>query len=306
MGYQVRTAKPSEIPALVAAMDQQFVFGKGRAISLAQRFPKVYVAGNANNIFVVEDCGEIVSALACKCFALQEGGVIWQGAMIGGVFTLAARRGAGLASLLLEQVAKTLQERGLDFAVLWTGQPEFYARLGWVLADCGVLGDWQADLSASPSVDISLADATLILPAHAADAAYINQLRQHWCRGSLPLRGNNAYLQLPLPADSVELLQWGQGMQDTAYAILGQAGDTGIMYEMAGNPIAYPSIWASVSARYTRVLVNDAPATDSQRWLVENTSAKWQDKALAMWMPLSAKVKMSDAAAWYIPYFDRV
>src|SRR5260221_953543 len=104
---------------MVPRLDQQFVFGKGRRISLVERFPAVYCPENAANMVVLEENGEMLSFLACKRFNLLHEGNHWRGAMIGAVYTRAERRGEGLASRVLERSAKILRESGIDFAVLW-------------------------------------------------------------------------------------------------------------------------------------------------------------------------------------------
>ena len=295
-----RAATPADVERMIAPLDQQFIFGKGRRISLAQRFPAVYSRDNAGNLFLIEENGEVLTCLACKRFSWFCDGVSWNGAMIGAVYTSPQRRGEKLASRLLELTAQTLRERGLDFAVLWTGQPAFYARLGWTAADRGVLGEFEGDAGNAES-----GSEIMKMPAQEGDTFRIERMRQRWCRCLTPRRSGD-YRQLPPPAEAVQLCAWDAAPERAAYALVGNAGDTGILYEMIGHPDGFAVLWPAACRRFRRIVVNDVNGSPSHRWLVQNTGLAWQEKPLAMWLPLSAKTNMALVAHWYIPYFDRI
>lgn len=300
MGFVARAATPADLARIVPQLDQQFVFGKGRRISLAQRFPAVYCAENAGNLFVLEENGEILSSLACKRFEWLHDGGQWRGAMIGAVYTRPARRGEGLASRLLDYSIKSLRDSGTDFAVLWTDQPAFYARLDWVSADRGVLGEFAgAPATAEPRSSVAS------MPAQSADAASIERIRRRWC-DCLTSRGTGDYRQLPPPAETVDVFAWNAASDEAAYALVGNHGDTSILYELIGHPGGFPSLWHEVCRSRRRILANDASGSPSHQWLAQNTRLVWQPKPLAMWRPLSAQADMSRVAHWYIPYFDRI
>jgi len=139
MSVTVRGATPDDLPLILSYLDEEFVFGKARRISLAQRFPTVYCPGNTDNIFLLEENNEILSCLACKPLRLRCDDNQWQGMMIGAVYTRPNRRGEHQGSHLLEKVTRELRNREMDFAVLWTDKHSFYARLGWSPSDPGVL-----------------------------------------------------------------------------------------------------------------------------------------------------------------------
>lgn len=299
MNSSARIAAPADLARLVPALDQEFVFGKGRQISLAQRFPGVYCAENADYIFV-NGASEIASALVCKKFDLAHDGGHWCGAMIGAVYTRAQNRRAGLAGNLLAFAARTLAERAVDFAVLWTGRPAFYAAQGWQSADNGVLGE---DNSAGAGGDID-AEVTSV-PAHSIDAGRVERIRLN-SRGGIAARSDADYRRLPLPAEAVELLLWEAGGERAAYALLGSHAETGILYEMTGHPDGFSPLWRAVRRGRARLLVNDENGSPSQRWLAQHAGLSWQPKPLAMWLPLSARIDMARMARWYIPYFDRI
>lgn len=300
MSLVARTAVAAELEQLISLLDRQFIFDKQRTVSLAQRFPAVYSPGNAGNVFLFEESGEILSSLVCKQFTWSCDGNSSCGAMIGAVWTHPQRRGENLASRLLTYAAETWRGRGADFAVLWTDQPSFYARLGWIVADRGVLGE----LEYHEHAVTSRGEVTRI-PARAGDIGRIETIRKRWCNCLTPRRIDD-YRQLPVPATAVELLTWDAGGDRAACALVGDDGTSGIVYELVGHPDGFPALWSEVCRGKRRVLVNDVNGSASYRWLVPNTGLVWQQKPLAMWLPLSDRVEMAKVAHWYIPYFDRI
>lgn len=298
MSATVRAALPADLDKLVSLLDAEFIFAKGRQISLARRYPSVYCPENAKNIFLVEEEGLILSALAAKIFDWKADGRDWHGVMIGAVYTQAKRRGEGLASQLLAMASEKFRQDKLEFAVLWTGQPGFYTRLGWIASDCGVLGKIDNDSRAMPH-----RPAVGKIPLESLDINRIEAIRRHWCSVYIPRQSEN-YSQLPVPADTMNLLIWGEGIETAGYAIVGGSGETGILYEMAGHPDSFPQLWQSVCQAYRHILVNDCPGSASQLWLSRIGGLSWQAKPLALWLPLN--IGMADLPHNYIPYFDRI
>ena len=145
MVLDIRSCRPDELQRLLPLLDEEFIFGKGRTVSLGLRFPALYCHNNLHNIIICTDGSEIVSALAMHFFDWREGDELFRGAMIGAVYTHPGRRKEGWASRLLAEAALRLRVAEVDFGVLWTGQQSFYARLGWIAADCSVLGEIEAN-----------------------------------------------------------------------------------------------------------------------------------------------------------------
>lgn len=302
----VRPCLPAEFERLLALLDSEFIHGKGRAVTLAQRFPSVYCDSNLANILIGVDGSEIVSALAIRQFDWCAEGEIFQGAMIGAVCTHPARRREGWASRLLAAAATRLRDQGIDFGVLWTGQPEFYARLGWKAADCSVLGEIETAVCSSASLryvpdDLQASSSRTTISAKTSDMAVV---REHWL-ANLVVRHAEDYCQLPLPAERVDVL-WREIRDDAAYALLGRHGTTGYLYEMVGHPEAYPALWQEACRGCSRVFVNDQAGSPSCRWLSEHTETSWQPMSLAMWLPLSMRMDLPRTRRWTIPYFDRI
>jgi predicted N-acetyltransferase YhbS len=301
MSKDIRTCRPEELERLIALLDEEFIFGKGRTISLQQRFPAVYCRNNLHNLVVCAEDGQIASALAMRQFDWREGEEIFRGAMIGAVYTHPSRRGEGLASRVLEAAAMRLREDGIDFGVLWTGQQPFYARLGWVSADCGMLGelepDEQSGLMPEPSGDVTRFPVETIPPR-------LEDIRPNLLN-TMTLRRPEDYRQLPLPAERVDVL-WCEDQGKVAYALIGGSGATGFLYELVGDAACFPALWRESCRGHQRIFINDQTGSPSCRWLTEHTGITWQRKNLAMWLPLSKRVDISRLGQWYIPYFDRI
>lgn len=300
MSIILRTATPVDLDRLLPALDEQFVFGKGRRLSLRARFPSMFEAGNADNVFICEGEGALLSALSILPFEWLADGQLWRGAMIGTVYTDPAHRNAGHASRVLTWTMEKLKERGVDFGVLWTAQPGFYARLGWTSTDCGVLAEIRTS-SSSPS----LGNDVTTIAAGTADVLRIEQIRQQWLATRMP-RTSRDYRRIPLPADTVDVHAWRLHEPSAGYALIGRAGDIGYVYEMVGTPEGFSALWREVQQRYRRLLVNDCEGSASCEWLAHETGIAWQRKSLAMWYPISDRVQGWDFSHWYIPYFDRI
>lgn len=287
---------------LLPSLDQEFVYARQRDLSLATRFPATFCSGNAKNIFICEENDLIVSALAIKHFEWQDNGGIWHGAMLGAVYTPPTHRGEGKASQLLNWTAEKLKSEGVDFAVLWTAQSEFYARLGWVSVDNGVLGEFSGNNTAA-----ILPNTPGTISIDETDIRMIDLIRRQVCK-SLLMRHPENYRQIPIPAESIDVL-WSQAEHqelELAYALCGTFGTTGVVYEMAGDKQCFADLLSRLSARHQRILINDCKGSESYSWLIQQAKISWQDKPLAMWLTLSEQLTIEQIRSWYIPYFDRI
>lgn len=281
----------AEYGALLALLDQEFIFGKDRRLSLAQRFPAALDPERPQNILVARADGAVASALALKRFDWITAERSWHAAMIGLVYTRPDRRGRGGAGALLQEAQTRLARAGVEFAVLWTGQPGFYARSGWIGADCGVLGSAQGAL-AGPAPPAPAPDADSIARAEA--------LRQRYAPQRVA-RDMASYATLPPPAEQIELL-----LEDGAYALVGRRQTHGYLYELVGAPDAWAALWSRLGARYRALTLNLRQDTPLQRWLSAQAAIDWQPQRLAMWLPLTAPARTAPFSDWYIPFLDRI
>jgi predicted N-acetyltransferase YhbS len=286
---QIRACTPAELPALVALLDQEFIFSKGRSVSLAQRFPAALHADNCTNILVACRGGDIAAALAIKRFDWITPERVWCGAMIGLVYTRAAERGQGLASRLLGAAQEKLRAAGADFAVLFSAQPGFYRRLGWTASDGGVFGTFTSDGgNAAGCIPVG---------ANAIEALRLRNPGAHMPRDSAN------YRTLPLPAERLEMRASPDG---AAYAIYGMQADCAYVYEFGGAPSGFAALWQDICAVPRTVHINERRGSTAQQWLSNMPGISWRDQALAMWLPLTEPACARHFSDWYIPYLDRI
>lgn len=280
-----------DFDALLTLLDQEFIFGRGRRLSLKQRFPATLRPQHPENILLARMEDAVVSALAVKPFTWITPERRWHAAMIGLVYTRPDWRGRGTASALMRAAQAKLEQEGFDFAVLWTRQPGFYARLGWIGADCGMLGSVQA---ATPGVTPPQA------APDAADIAWIETLRPDYAPERAE-RSDMNYAAVMPPAERLELLRG-----DSAYAIVGCGDGHGYLYDMLGGAGELPALWATLAARYRTLWLNLQRGSAAERFLSARSGINWQPQQLAMWLPLAAAARGARFADWYVPFLDRI
>ena len=287
----IASCSDADFDALLPLLDQEFIFGKGRQISLQRRFPATLDRRHPQNILLARVEGGIASALTTKPFTWVTPERSWRAAMIGMVYTRPELRGRGMAGALMRATQTKLAQEGFDFAVLWAAQPDFYARLGWSGIDCGTLGSAHA---ASPGATRSA------MPPGAADIAWIEALRPRYAP-ERAARSANTYATLLPHADRLELLRG-----DAAYAIVGRDEGHGYLYELLGDVAELPALWARLATRYRTLYLNLRRGTPAQRFLSAQGGIEWQPQRLAMWLPLAATARDARFADWYVPFLDRI
>jgi len=286
---QIRRCLPAELPALVGLLDEEFIFSKGRSVSLARRLPTALNADNCPNLLLACRGEAVAASIAVKRFDWITPERSWRGAMLGMVYTRPAERGTGLASQLLRAAAQSLRADGIAFAVLWTAQPGFYRRLGWTGADCGIFGTF-----ASPGGAAS--------GCTPAEAGTIDRLRLRSAGAYLP-RDRTSYQTLPVPAEQL-LLRASPG--GAAYAIYGLQADRAYVYEFGGEPTAYAALWQDICAAASTVYINECRGSPAHQWLASIRGISWREQALAMWLPLAEPACAPHCPGWYIPFLDRI
>jgi predicted N-acetyltransferase YhbS len=283
-GTAFSRCEPGELAGLVARLDEEFIFGRGRTTSLALRFPRELCAANLDNVFVAREAGAIAAAMVVKRFRWMAAERAFTAAMLGMVWTAPEKRGAGLGSTLLARVSDALQE-DVDFAVLWTANPAFYVRGGWTGADNGHLG----------RVDGSGGRA---LPRGAID---FERVRAIWQRQPQRVE-RDAFWRPPLPAaaESLELFA-----EPGAYAIAGRREDTLYCYEMLGDESGFAAILDGLRAACTTLLFNENAGSPAYAWL-SRQGVRWEKKPLAMWLAARKRDPAGLRGDWYVPWLDRI
>lgn len=296
MSLVIDYCKLDEFEFLLKLIDTEFVFSKNRLRSLVERFPAVYSPNNLSNIYVARCNGVLTASVTVRKFIWHATGRIWQGAMVGMVYTCPAYRKRGIGSTMMQHIQQDLASAGMDFAVLWTKIPRFYERLGWLGNDCSAFGE------ALPEVDKS--SGVLIKPQNLSENLYklLNAIRQ---KNQIEIleRVPSDYAAIPFPAETVDLLL---SEKPEGYCIVGRTNTACYLYEAPGDPDFWEQLWPSLRCAYPKLYLNQQTGSPFQKWLVENASVKWEAQKLAMWLPLTKQAIGIGIEKWYIPYFDRI
>jgi predicted N-acetyltransferase YhbS len=296
--FGIRQCTPSDMLEVIASIDREFIFNKGRSLSMSRRYPNVMARHNIEHILVAGTRRSICGALGIRAFDYADEHRIWHGAMIGMVWVDPRYRGKGLGRALMGEAERVLKEERLDFGVLWTGIPAFYEPTGWYLKDSSLFGEARA---CSPSLNTGPAVPSPLGPE---DAARLEKVRSTLeCRRVI--RKPSDYRVIPPPAVDV-LCFWASGAEGEGYALAGEADGEGYLYEMVAPPGLWDGIWSGLMGRFKRLWVNGRVGDPFARWLADRSYAFLQPQNKTMWYRISRVTSPAPWETWHIPYFDRI
>lgn len=287
---------PERLPEVASLLDQEFVFGRGRIVSLVKRYPELFVPENIGKHRVALIEGQIASIALARTFSWSVSGRIWKGSMIGFVFTRPELRKRGLATRVLLDLKENLVKEKTDFAVLWTTSPTFYERLGWIPEDESLYGEAVVD----SFVKTARTDPA---PLTRDRIAFIERVRGRWMNEQV-VRSESSYRNLPLPATSLEAFVVEKRGRE-GYALVGHADEDGYLYEWAGSPATLLSLWDTIRPCYERFFVNEREGSPGCNWLVVRGKVRLCSQGHAMWSFLSSAARKL-SLPHFIPYFDRI
>ena len=295
---EVRTIEESGetcLQGFVDLVDQVFVRDRSRSGSMLNRYPGLFPAENWRNLFTAWYDGQLIGTAAAKEISGAINGCAVHGAMVGLVAVRPEFRGRGFVAKLITTVSHVLASRSLDFSVLWTTAPGFYASTGWFPSDLGVFGqlknaNWSECPLATPSLSESLKE--------------IERVRKIWQPMHFS-RNELDYSAVPASVDRVTCLRAFNDDGDEAYAIVGIKENIGSVYEIVGSRQCYQELWDEIVSRFSVVYVNDWEGSPSFEWMCRNTQLVWNRQSLAMWM-ISKQPSETTTMSMHIPYFDRI
>ncbi|MCX7386127.1 MAG: GNAT family N-acetyltransferase [Planctomycetales bacterium] len=294
----IRTVQESGQGSLIAFLelvDGVFLKEKSRSGSLLERYPQLFHEDNHRNLYAAWQGRRLIGTTAIKEFNGNLAGRLVHGAMVGLVGVHPDFRRMGIGRKLIASVSNSLASRNLDFSVLWTTSPTFYSPIGWSSGDCGAYGT----LSNSQQPGYSLTASRL-----SESVQEIEQVRRVWQTMCLS-RSAIDYDVVPTGVDCVYCLRVGRSSFHSAYTIFGCNGNTGVVYELVGNPDYFDELWNEITGRFAKIYVNDWEGSLSYDWLLRNTPLTWKRQSLSMWMAFDESWK-SNQQAICIPYYDRI
>jgi predicted N-acetyltransferase YhbS len=150
--FEVGPCRKPEMERLRALLNDVFISERDDEGDLFEYAPLLYNEENVENLRVVRDGRAIVGHAGILPRPIRWRGQEFEAGLIGGVCARENLRGQGIGTLAMEDVARRMEELGLDFGVLWTGSHGFYERLGWRTAGGVTMMGVQEAAGQSPTV----------------------------------------------------------------------------------------------------------------------------------------------------------
>ena len=298
MKISVRPCEPTELSFVIESIDREFVFNKGRKLSLHCRFPNVVSQQNVRQIRVAVLNRSICGAVAIRTFDYLAGKCVWRGAMIGMVWVDPQYRGRGGGKELLSAVESYLQESYCDFGVLWTGNPAVYEKHGWFISDKSLYAE-SAGICASCKSEV-----VICRLLDSIDAIRLEKIRT-FIEPLRVVRIPLDYQVKPIPADDVDCF-FASTDEGDGYALVGKLDKCGFFYEMVAPPILWDMIWGAIIMHYEKLIINGREGDPFSKWLSDKQQVKWQRQQKNMWIRISPRANDLPYETWHIPYFDRI
>jgi predicted N-acetyltransferase YhbS len=294
----IRKCGTSELASVIGHLDQEFVFGKHRRLSLARRFPNTLSADNLGHINVAVADGTICGTIATRLFTWTDGQSQWQGGMIGMVWVNPVFRERGIGQRLLTAAGDALKSDGIDFGVLWTGIPAYYARKGWYSSDRGLFGEKRSAPPGQHGAEVTCH------PLAAEDVPALEAIGYRHFPDRVT-RGTVDYQTIPIPAIVVHCFLIRKG-EENGYALVGEEDGTGYLYEAAAESTLWEALWSAIAERFDRLYVNGRLGDGFSSWLAENKYVDFQPQNKTMWLRVSDRSANARLDTWHIPFFDRM
>jgi hypothetical protein len=217
--------------------------------------------------------------------------------MIGMVWVSPLFRRKGIGTTLLASTTEFLREQGVDFGLLWTGVPAVYTHAGWFISDRGLFGVAESDHYSGE------VEATWCRPLTSLETSRLEDLRSRLLMMRV-LRTKVDYRTVPIPAETVScfLPPGSDGRQ--GFALVGNQGDTGFLYEAVAPLDLWRPLWSAILARYRRVFVNGHVGEPFTTWLRESERVVLRPQTKAMWLRVSGRIGEKIVQTWQVPYFD--
>jgi N-acetylglutamate synthase-like GNAT family acetyltransferase len=195
--------------------------------SIAEEYPVAIQNSNLNNVRVIKDNGEFLSAAVMKPLVVKTPAGLFKVAAIGSVVTGAKHRNQGLSQQILQDCLAAARLHGCDFAILWTNLYDFYRKIGFELAG--------SEVCLSIPKDMQVEDSGLrFLQSSKVDPEAILRLYSQHTVGSLRTADEiRKFLDIP---NSRVFTAWDSLNRLQAYAVEGKGADLdGYIHEWGGG-----------------------------------------------------------------------
>ncbi len=301
----IRTSHPGELGAIVEMLDEAFIYSKGRRISLATRFPGLFVAENSDGIYLGIENGKPAVIVATRRFKYRLRSELLTGVMVGGVFTVSEFRREGRAAAVMTYMQKEMLQGGADFGILWASDPRLYQRLGWECLDSGRYTSFDVE-TASRGKQAGRGCPRFDVAAEKSWIPEVDGFRRDVCEqgwlGAIE-RTDASYAAVPIPAFRVKVLVAKDGNSLTGYCICGEAEHgQAYVYEAHGSVPLGRSLIRCLSEDLgaRAILINDR---EGNLFYDDLTELTWSNQNLTMLFKVRDSVQLGDV---FVPYIDRI
>lgn len=184
--------------------------------TILNEYPLVLGTDNIENLRVIVRGGEVVSHAAIYFSNLRAGDLVFKVGGIGSVATHPDHRGRGLASAVIRDCVRIMEQAKCHLSVLWTQRRDFYRRLGYEAAGSEYLFRARASDFSHISRECKIVPYS---PEHLSAVVDIHE--RETCRTERPRKEYEAYFGLP----KTRTLLAVRGNTVTAYAVMGKGED---------------------------------------------------------------------------------
>jgi len=200
----------------------------GKEWSIADEYPLAIHDSNLNNVRVIRDQNDFLSAAVMKPLVIKSPVGIFKVAAIGSVVTNPEHRNQGLSKQVLEDCIDSARKHGCDFAILWTDLFDFYRKLGFELAGSEV------SLAIPESFKCTDVPGLRFMNTNKIDPEALLRLYSQHTTGSVRTVDEvRRLLQIP---NSRVFTAWNEQNKLVAYAVEGKGADLeGYIHEWGGG-----------------------------------------------------------------------
>lgn len=124
----IRILNATEYPQVIRMVSDCFEYPEREQID--KDFPHLFAENNRQHLWVAEE-GNIQGHAGAWFTRLRVENSLWPVGGVGGVCTIAAARGHGVAQKLIKAACADLKKQGAVLAFLWSGKHDYYRKLGF-------------------------------------------------------------------------------------------------------------------------------------------------------------------------------
>jgi predicted acetyltransferase len=186
--------------------------------SIADEYPLAIHDANLNNVRVIKDDKDFLSAAVMKPLIIKSPAGLFKVAAIGSVVTAPEHRNRGFSKQVLDGCLEAGLQHGCDFAILWTNLFEFYRKLGFELAGTEISLSLPKDFKAPEnSPQLNFIDSSKVDPE-----AILRIYSQHTSGAIRTTEDIRKFLKIP---NSRVYTAWDAQNKLQAYAVEGKGAD---------------------------------------------------------------------------------